>query len=170
GNGWSDTGDDRDMDRGDHSGPPAGNYYREGDYERSCHQGNVAAGTIFGALAGGLIGSAASHGNGGAVAGGVILGGLVGNTLARDVDCDDQRYPSTPMGGHSTVKWDASTVGVTTPTTVHSPRPANIATVETSAAISILQPTGVANGSTETELPAAKQTVTGASARHHQPY
>src|SRR6185437_5099596 len=98
GNGWSDTGDDRDMDRGDHSGPPAGNYYREGDYERSCHQGNVAAGTIFGALAGGLIGSAASHGNGGAVAGGVILGGLVGNTLARDVDCDDQRYAFNTYG------------------------------------------------------------------------
>ena len=101
GNGWYDDsgagagfgrddrgyGDDRDGDR-----PPPRNYYREGDYERSCHQGNVAAGTIFGAIAGGLIGSAASHGNGGAVAGGVILGGLLGNTLSRDIDCDDQRY------------------------------------------------------------------------------
>jgi len=81
---------------GDGYGPPAppppGNYYREGDYERSCHSGNAAAGTIFGAIGGGLIGSAASHGNGAAVAGGVILGGLLGNTLARDVGCDDQRY------------------------------------------------------------------------------
>ena len=72
--------------------PPQGNYYREGDYEANCHRGNQAAGTIFGALAGGLIGSAASHGNGGAVVGGVILGGLLGNQLTKDVDCDDQRY------------------------------------------------------------------------------
>ena len=74
--------------------PPPGNYsyYREGQYESDCHRGNRAAGTIFGALAGGLIGGAASHGNGGAVVGGVILGGLVGNSLSRDIDCDDQRY------------------------------------------------------------------------------
>jgi surface antigen len=72
--------------------PQAYNYYRSGDYERSCRSGNAAAGTIFGAIAGGLIGGAASHGNGGAVAGGVILGGLLGNALSRDIDCDDQRY------------------------------------------------------------------------------
>lgn len=103
GEGWTDdrgpgAGDRGPGDYGDHRGPdwndrpPPGNYYREGEYERSCRQGNVAAGTIFGAIAGGLIGSAASHGNGGAVAGGVILGGLLGNTLSRDIDCDDQRY------------------------------------------------------------------------------
>lgn len=72
--------------------PPSYNYYRSGDYERSCRSGNAAAGTVFGAIAGGLIGSAASHGNGGAVVGGVILGGLLGNALSRDIDCDDQRY------------------------------------------------------------------------------
>src|SRR5215469_5996351 len=74
--------------------PPPGNYsyYREGQYENDCRRGNQAAGTIFGALAGGLIGGAASHGNGGAVVGGVILGGLVGNALSRDIDCSDQRY------------------------------------------------------------------------------
>ena len=72
--------------------PPSYNYYRSGDYERSCRSGNAAAGTIFGAIAGGLIGGAASHGNGGAVAGGVILGGLLGNALSRDIDCEDQRY------------------------------------------------------------------------------
>ena len=70
--------------------PPGGNYYREGQYESDCHRGNAAAGTIFGAIAGGLIGSAASHGNGGAIAGGVILGGLAGNALSQDIDCDDQ--------------------------------------------------------------------------------
>jgi surface antigen len=79
-------------DRGAPPPPPSYNYYRSGDYERSCRSGNAAAGTIFGAIAGGLIGGAASHGNGGAVAGGVILGGLLGNALSRDIDCDDQRY------------------------------------------------------------------------------
>jgi len=42
------------------------NYYRQGEYEQSCRRGNVVAGTIFGAAAGGLVGSAVSHGNGGA--------------------------------------------------------------------------------------------------------
>ena len=70
--------------------PPPPAYYQQGRYEQDCHRGNQAAGTIFGALAGGLIGSAASHGNGGAVVGGAILGGLLGNTVSRDIDCDDQ--------------------------------------------------------------------------------
>ena len=74
--------------RYDHSA----NYYRQGEYEQSCHRGNVAAGTIFGAAAGGLIGSAASHGNGGAVVGGAVLGGLLGNTVSKDIECDDQPY------------------------------------------------------------------------------
>lgn len=75
-------------------GPPPSNYryYHEGDYENDCHRGNQVAGTIFGAIAGGLIGGAVSHGNGGAVAGGVILGGLAGNALSQDIDCDNQRY------------------------------------------------------------------------------
>src|ERR1700761_8047029 len=72
--------------------PGPGAYYQQGNYERDCHRGNAAAGTIFGALAGGLIGGAASHGNGGAVVGGAILGGLLGNTISRDIDCDDQPY------------------------------------------------------------------------------
>jgi surface antigen len=70
--------------------PPGGGYYEQGRYEQNCRSGNQAAGTIFGALAGGLIGSAASRGNGGAVVGGAILGGLLGNTISRDIDCDDQ--------------------------------------------------------------------------------
>ena len=69
-----------------------GAYYREGEYEQNCRQGNQAAGTIFGAVAGGLIGSAVSHGNGGAVVGGAVLGGLLGNTVSRDISCDDQPY------------------------------------------------------------------------------
>jgi surface antigen len=68
------------------------NYYRQGEYEQSCRRGNVVAGTIFGAAAGGLVGSAVSHGNGGAVVGGAVLGGLIGNTVSKDIECDDQPY------------------------------------------------------------------------------
>ncbi len=68
----------------------SGNYYRQGAYEQNCRSGNQAAGTIFGALAGGLIGSAASNGNGGAVVGGAVLGGLLGNTISKDMSCDSQ--------------------------------------------------------------------------------
>ena len=68
------------------------NYYRQGAYEQNCQRGNAVAGTIFGAAAGGLVGSAASRGNGGAVIGGAVLGGLLGNTIARDIDCNDQPY------------------------------------------------------------------------------
>lgn len=72
-------------------GPPP-RYYEQGRYESDCRRGNATAGTIFGALAGGLIGGGVSHGNGGAVVGGAILGGLLGNTIARDIDCEDQPY------------------------------------------------------------------------------
>src|SRR6185312_10984514 len=81
--------DDRDRYR-DNPPPPPPPVYQQGRYEQDCHRGNQAAGTIFGALAGGLIGSAASRGNGGAVVGGAILGGLLGNAVSRDIDCDDQ--------------------------------------------------------------------------------
>jgi surface antigen len=70
--------------------PPPAAYYQQGRYEADCRSGNQIAGTIFGALAGGLIGGAASRGNGGAVAGGAILGGLLGNVISRDIDCEDQ--------------------------------------------------------------------------------
>lgn len=75
--------------------PPPSSYYRQGYYEESCRRqnsNNRAVGTIFGALAGGLIGDAASHGRGGAVVGGAILGGLLGNAVARDLPCEDHPY------------------------------------------------------------------------------
>ncbi len=76
--------------------PPQASYYNPGGYENDCRdRGNTAIGTIFGALGGGLIGAAASHGNGAAIAGGVVLGGLVGNALSRDIDCEDHRYAFT---------------------------------------------------------------------------
>jgi surface antigen len=74
--------------RYDHSA----SYYRQGEYEQNCRRGNVAAGTIFGVAAGGLLGSAVSHGNGGAVVGGAVLGGLLGNTISKNIDCEDQPY------------------------------------------------------------------------------
>jgi surface antigen len=94
-------GRDRDRDRGPDQqgyGPPPppppgpGAYYQQGRYEQDCRRGNAAAGTIFGALAGGLIGGAASRGNGGAVVGGAVLGGLLGNAVSQDIDCNDQPY------------------------------------------------------------------------------
>ena len=86
------------------------NQYRQGAYEQNCRGGNQAAGTIFGALAGGLIGSAASHGNGGAVVGGAVLGGLLGNTISRDISCDSQPYAfrtySTGLNGQIGRRYD----------------------------------------------------------------
>ena len=87
--------DQRDRDNGFRPSDRRDNtvYYRQGSYEQNCQRGNnQVAGTIFGAIAGGLIGSAASHGNGGAVVGGAVLGGLLGNTISRDIDCNDQPY------------------------------------------------------------------------------
>lgn len=70
--------------------PPQQAYYEQGRYETDCHRGNATSGTIFGALAGGLLGGVASHGNAGATIGGVVVGGLLGNVIGRDIDCEDQ--------------------------------------------------------------------------------
>lgn len=70
----------------------AGLYYAPGRYESDCRRGNAAAGTIFGAITGGLLGSVASRGDGAAIAGGAVLGGVLGNTIAREIDCKDQPY------------------------------------------------------------------------------
>src|SRR3954463_7420014 len=58
----------------------------------ACSGRDHTGGTILGAIAGGVLGSAASHGNGGAVVGGAILGGLAGNAISRDMDCEDRTY------------------------------------------------------------------------------
>ena len=79
-------------DQDDEDAGPPQSYYQQGQYEDSCRRDNNAAGTIFGALAGGLIGGAASHGNGGAVVGGAILGGMLGNTITHDMPCEDHPY------------------------------------------------------------------------------
>jgi surface antigen len=58
----------------------------------ACSGRDHTGGTILGALAGGVLGGAVSHGNGGAVIGGAILGGLAGNAISRDMDCEDRPY------------------------------------------------------------------------------
>jgi surface antigen len=66
--------------------PPPGAYTPA----RDCRRDNRATGTVLGAIAGGLIGGFASHGNGLATVGGVIGGGVLGNAIAGDMDCEDQ--------------------------------------------------------------------------------
>lgn len=68
----------------------AQNYY----YGEDCHEQNATAGTVLGAIAGGIIGNQFGHGNGkvAATVGGVFLGGMAGNAIASDLDCDDRRY------------------------------------------------------------------------------
>jgi surface antigen len=64
------------------------------DYGSDCHEQNRAAGTIIGAIAGGLIGNQFGKGSGNVAAtiGGVFIGGAVGNSIAKDIDCDDRPY------------------------------------------------------------------------------
>ena len=63
------------------------------DYD-DCHDRNATAGTILGAVAGGIIGNQFGSGGGKAAAtvGGVVLGGMAGNAISRDMDCDDRPY------------------------------------------------------------------------------
>jgi len=58
----------------------------------ACSGRDHTGGTILGALAGGVLGGAVSHGNGGAVVGGALLGGFAGNAISRDMDCEDRAY------------------------------------------------------------------------------
>jgi surface antigen len=57
-----------------------------------CSGRDHTAGTVLGAIAGGVLGGSVSSGNGGAVIGGAVLGGLAGNAIARDMDCEDRPY------------------------------------------------------------------------------
>jgi uncharacterized protein YcfJ len=53
-------------------------------------QGRRDTGTAVGAIGGGLVGNAASHGSAGGTIAGVVIGGLVGNVVGGN-DCN-QRY------------------------------------------------------------------------------
>ncbi|HEY5338700.1 MAG TPA: glycine zipper 2TM domain-containing protein [Rhizomicrobium sp.] len=89
-------------------GPPPGNNYgpppgppppgpppdQRNYYGDDCRAQNTGAGTVLGAIAGGVIGSQFGHGGGRAAAtvGGVVLGGVIGNKIAGDMDCQDRQY------------------------------------------------------------------------------
>ncbi len=59
-------------------------------YADACSGRNHNTGTVLGAVGGGAIGSAASHGSLGGVVAGAVLGGLAGNAISRDADCRDR--------------------------------------------------------------------------------
>jgi uncharacterized protein YcfJ len=52
----------------------------------SGHRHNT--GTVVGAVGGGLIGNAITHGSAVGVVGGAVAGGLAGNAIERDSDCN----------------------------------------------------------------------------------
>ena len=56
-----------------------------------CSGHSNGTGTAVGAIGGGLIGSALTHGSAVGVVGGAVAGGLAGNSIARDSDCNDGR-------------------------------------------------------------------------------
>jgi surface antigen len=62
-------------------------------YGDDCRQQNKAAGTVIGAIAGGVLGNQFGKGGGKAAAtvGGIFLGGAAGNAIAGDMPCDDRR-------------------------------------------------------------------------------
>ena len=64
-----------------------------GVWADDCHRDHTG-GTVLGAIAGGVLGGVASHGNGLAIAGGAIFGGMAGNALSRDIDCEDRDHAS----------------------------------------------------------------------------
>jgi len=77
---------ERDDHYRSHSYRHEARYDRGADYYGSDCNDTNATGTLMGAVAGGLIGGAASHGNGGAV-----LGGIAGDAMSSDMNCGDRR-------------------------------------------------------------------------------
>jgi len=69
--------------------------YQRGAYYYGSDCSDNAAGTIVGAVAGGVIGNQLGHGNGGATMAGVIVGGIAGNSISRDMNCNDRHYALT---------------------------------------------------------------------------
>ncbi len=77
----------------------------------ACSGRNHTTGTVLGAVGGGAIGSAATHGSLGGVVAGAVLGGLAGNAISRDVDCRDRyrhgnhRSRYYYRNGHRHARW-----------------------------------------------------------------
>jgi osmotically inducible lipoprotein OsmB len=61
-------------------------------YADGCSGHSHGTGTVVGAIGGGLIGSAMTHGSATGVIGGAVAGGFAGNAIARDIDCDRGRH------------------------------------------------------------------------------
>lgn len=53
----------------------------------SCSGHSHTTGTVLGAVGGGVVGSAVTHGSLGGVLVGAAAGGLAGNAISRDMDC-----------------------------------------------------------------------------------
>ena len=58
----------------------------------SCSGRSHNTGTLLGAVGGGLIGNAMTHGSAVGVVGGAVAGGLAGNAISRNGDCNGRRY------------------------------------------------------------------------------
>ena len=58
----------------------------------ACSGHGHAAGSIIGAVGGGLIGNAMTHGNAVGTVGGAVAGGFAGNAIARNIDCNRGRH------------------------------------------------------------------------------
>ena len=72
----------------------------------ACSGRNHTTGTVLGAVGGGAIGSAASHGNLGGVVAGAVLGGLAGNAISRDIDCRHRHHSRYYWRhGHRHARW-----------------------------------------------------------------
>lgn len=57
----------------------------------SCSGRDHTTGTVVGAVGGGVVGSAVTHGSLGGVLVGAAVGGLAGNAISRDMDCHHTR-------------------------------------------------------------------------------
>ena len=58
----------------------------------ACSGHSHTAGTAIGAVGGGLVGSAVTHGSLGGVVAGAVVGGVAGNAISRDSDCRRHRH------------------------------------------------------------------------------
>ena len=58
----------------------------------ACSGRDHTGGTIAGGILGGVLGGVFTKGNGVGIIGGALVGGLAGNAISRDMDCQDQPY------------------------------------------------------------------------------
>jgi surface antigen len=66
--------------------------YEDDPAYTECRKETDPLGVIAGAVIGGVLGNAASHGQGAVTVGGVIAGGAIGAALTQKMNCDDRRY------------------------------------------------------------------------------